>query len=171
MEKRRPERVSATELTTDSIFAFDERQDVVLSEDVAVDAEAVGFPLDIQGTDFIDGTIPAGTCVRSHYLRFNPGNVVQAVGRATFDRRILGIAFRPLNLNRSNEQLKVPGLYYEAATSPNCTGDNVDCGLESDDGVILNPRRANVEWLAGTPGDSMRVITRGCCGGICPSDD
>jgi hypothetical protein len=157
-----------------NIHAFNELQDVVLPFAVPVDAR----PGDIVETpsDVNPGIIPWGTCVRSHYLRYNPVFTNSAQGRVRFDREILGVALLPASLNATNVLGAPMTVYPPNAGAGACNVAGNTCGMElPGDRLRVGTFSVEVDFTALDPGDRIRVITKGCCDTWCPesggSDD
>jgi hypothetical protein len=151
-----------------NIQAFNELQDVVLPFAVPVDARPGDFvetPADVN-----PGTIPWGTCVRSHYLRYDPVMAANAQGRVRFDREILGVALLPASLNATNI-LGWPGTNYPPnAGGGVCSVGGNTCGMElPGDRLRVGLFAVEVDFTALDPGDRIRVITKGCCDTWCPA--
>jgi hypothetical protein len=145
-----------------NIQAFDERQDVVLPFNVAVDARPINPGIQLPG-DLNPGVIPAGTCVRSHYLHYEPLSPATATGSADFSDDILGVEVRQASLDATNF-LGNPFTAYPVAAQ--CLGGpaNHQCGMEllPEDSLRVGQRRVEVSFYALAPGDRIRVITRSC---------
>jgi hypothetical protein len=120
-----------------NLFAFDERQAVVLTAPLAVDVG--GSP------------IATGTAVSSHYVFFDPAQGRSVEGTVDFDGDVLGVITSRGNLLAS-DFLAAPGISYLNPAAR---------GLESGDLVsISGPRQIRVDWNASSPGDHIRVLTR-----------
>jgi hypothetical protein len=145
-----------------NIQAFDERQDVLLPVNVPVDARPINPGIQLPG-DLNPGVIPAGTCVRSHYLHFEPLSPATATGSADFSDDILGVEVRQATLDATNF-LGNPFTAYPVAAQ--CMGGpaNHQCGMEllPEDSLRVGLRRVEVSFTALAPGDRIRVITRSC---------
>ncbi|MEM9047878.1 MAG: hypothetical protein AAGC92_04085 [Pseudomonadota bacterium] len=126
-----------------NLYAFDEDQNILLDRDIRVDL-APGRPL--------GGLIAKGTVVASHYVFFDPAGVSWQEGFVEFDAPILGVATRIWTLQATDFLANTKMTYLNPGLR----------GLEVEDRVWIdpeNPFRLNVDWLAWTPGDYIRVFT------------
>lgn len=122
-----------------NLYAFDEDQNIVLVEPVRVD---------IGG---IDGIIPAGSEVASHYVFFDSLDGVHH-GYIDFDAPILGVAALRDTMGATD---------YLANTNVTYIGEELR-GLEQGDHVWVDeeyPDRLWVYWAGSSPGDYIRVFT------------
>ncbi|SFI55105.1 VPLPA-CTERM sorting domain-containing protein [Celeribacter neptunius] len=120
-----------------NLYAFDEQQNVVLTEDVSVN---------------IGSGISAGSYISSHYLAFDPLNTAHQVGWVQFDSAIYGVATTSALVSAS-AFLGAPGVTY---LSPSLLG------LEGGDSVWVDSNdntKLWVDWTASNPGDYVRVFT------------
>jgi len=126
----------------DSIVrAFNEQQNVLLTEDLVLD----------------DTAVDAGTRVSSHYIVWDP-IAGSALADITFADRILGVASTTALLANS-DTLGAPGTAY---LNPSLRG------LESTDGYSVNGDTVSIDFDAGSPGDVIRVITIPAPGALAP---
>ncbi|MEM6308482.1 MAG: hypothetical protein AAF754_00405 [Pseudomonadota bacterium] len=124
---------------TDHLYAFDEDQNITLTEPIRVDI----------GDD--DGVIPAGTVVASHYVFFDSINGIH-IGYVDFDARILGVAAFQDTMAATD---------FLANTHVTYIGTELR-GLERGDYVWVDedePTRLWVYWAGSSPGDYIRVFT------------
>ncbi|WP_112323800.1 hypothetical protein [Oceanibium sediminis] len=122
------------------LHAFDEDQNILIEQDIAVDIGAYGL------------TIPAGSVVASHYVFFDPAGPMRQAGYVEFDAPILGIA---------TSQRTMAATDFLANTDVTYLNPRLR-GLESRDMVWIdteNPFRVRVLWSASSPGDYIRVFT------------
>ncbi len=134
-----PFTVGQDHFDTDHLYAFNEAQNVVLSDHLAVDIGGV------------DGVIPGGTAIASHYVFFDSVNGFQ-MGWVDFDAPILGIAAQADTLAAS-DFLGHPEVRYVSTELR---------GLERGDVVWIDddtPHRLWVSWAGSSPGDYIRVLT------------
>ena len=119
------------------LYAFDESQNISIADTVHVNI----------------GTSPTvGQTVASHYVFFDPGPLVAQSGYVDFDADIYGIITKS-GLLADSDYLANTGVTYLNPTLR---------GLEGGDYVAIDgsdPRRLLVSWVAGTPGDYIRVLT------------
>lgn len=130
----------------DNLYAFDEDQNIVLSEPIRVD---------IGGQN---GVIPAGTTVASHYVFFDSIAGTQ-MGFVYFDAPILGIAALEGTMAATD---------FLANTEVVYIGTDLR-GLESGDRVWIDeedPHRLWVFWAGSSPGDYIRVFTEKSLGAL-----
>lgn len=124
---------------TDHLYAFDEDQNIVLSEPIRVDI----------GDE--DGVISAGTVVASHYVFFDSINGIH-IGYVDFDAQILGVAAFQDTMAATD---------FLANTNVTYIGTELR-GLEQGDYVWVDenePTRLWVYWAGSSPGDYIRVFT------------
>jgi hypothetical protein len=124
----------------DTLFAFDELQDVVLSAPLTVNEGSATF-----GTE-----IPAGTVIDSHYVFIDPPSTQRIQGTVDFDGEVIGV-IKSKSLLEDSDYLGAP------ATSYSSVGLR---GLERRDSVSISAtQQVAVDVSAGSPGDFVRVIT------------
>jgi hypothetical protein len=130
-----------------NLYGFDEAQALLLSGDLPVDVLAEG--LEGESNSHV---LSAGITVASHYVFYDPAVIGDQAGEVKFDGRVLAIITSSRGLAGTDSLL----------------GANVDYlnphlrGLESEqeDMVeIIDPTTVRVRWIAGSPGDYIRVIT------------
>jgi hypothetical protein len=125
----------------DTLFAFDEQQDVTLGAALTVDLWPTG----------LSNTIAAGTVVDSHYVFTDPSGTQRIVGTVDFDWPVIGVMTSTSTLNASDAALAA------ALTSYGSTGLR---GLESGDSVTISgTNQVTIDFRAGSPGDYVRVVT------------
>lgn len=139
LETDRPFDVGRDNFNTDHLYAFDEDQNIRLMAPIAVDVGG------------IDGVIPEGEVVASHYVFFDSVNGVH-YGWVEFDAPILGVAALPASMDATD---------FLANTQVNYISTDLR-GLEQGDYVWIdedNPARLWVYWAGSSPGDYIRVFT------------
>jgi hypothetical protein len=146
------------------IRAFDERQDVLLTAPLFVDHQGP-TPVN-QPSDLKPGWIPAGTCVRSHYVHYDPVGTATATGGMQLEGDIVGVIVRPPTLDATNFLGAFNTVYPPNAAAGVCAGAS-QCGVEitsppQDSFVISSPDVLRMTLTASNPGDRMRVITKSC---------
>ncbi|AKS46827.1 hypothetical protein SAMN05444287_1951 [Octadecabacter temperatus] len=122
-----------------NLFAFDEDQNIVLSEPIRVDI----------GPN--SGMIAQGTEVASHYVFFDSVNGTH-FGYVDFDAPILGVAAFQDTMGATD---------FLANTDVFYIGEELR-GLENGDRAWIdpdNPDRLWVSWAGSSPGDYIRVFT------------
>lgn len=118
-----------------ALLGFNERQNVLLAADLAVDG----------------GSIEAGTRVSSHLLIFDPADGRAFSGVVTFDGPVLGVISSRGGLIASDSLLGLPAVTY---LSPSARG------LEGPDAYeLINAFALRLTLGANSPGDHLRVIT------------
>jgi hypothetical protein len=147
------------------IRAFDERQDVLLTAPLFVDHQGP-TPVN-QPNDLKPGWIPAGTCIRSHYVHYDPMGAATATGGMQLEGDIVGVIVRPPTLDATNFLGAFNTTYPPNAAAGVCAGAASQCGLElavptQDSFVISSPDVLRMTLVANNPGDRMRVITKSC---------
>lgn len=142
------------------IWAFNERQDVILPAPILLDVQPLNPGVHVPA-DLNPVWIPAGTCVSSHYLHYEDAVLSTATGGARFVRPILGVAVRQATLDATNF-LGRPAVTYPTAANCNAVA-GVDCGMEllPQDELRVDANRVQVRFDAQTPGDRIRVVTAG----------
>ncbi|QDG74711.1 hypothetical protein [Labrenzia sp. PHM005] len=139
LDTSKPFSVGHDNFNTDHLYAFDEDQNILLSEPLRVDI----------GGD--RGIIPQGKVVASHYVFFDSLAGIHE-GYVDFDAPILGIAALPATLDATD---------FLANTSVNYISTDLR-GLEPGDYVWVDPKdpfRLWVFWAGSSPGDYIRVFT------------
>jgi len=164
----------ACEITTDppnpvapnpndgKLLAWDERQNITLTDDLRVDRvfdPTASFVEALPGGDFL---IKAGTVVSSHYLQWDPGNGSDRSVKTTvsLDSQIFAFMTADSNLFDSDDILGLPGLDYN---------DFSNRGLEGGDVTTFNGTDVDIDWFASSPGDWTRLITAFSPGGEPPA--
>lgn len=146
LDTSKPFAVGNDNFNTDNLYAFDEDQNIVLSEPIRVDI----------GGD--NGFIRQGETVASHYVFFDSFAGVQQ-GYVEFDAPILGIAAFQNTMAATD---------FLANNSVNYISTQLR-GLEPGDYVWIDekdPHRLWVYWAASTPGDYIRVFTEKSIGAV-----
>ncbi len=139
LDTDKPFAVGRDNFNTDHLYAFDEDQNILLTEPIRVDIGGAG------------GVIPAGTVVASHYVFFDSLNGVQ-VGFVYFDAPILGVAAYQSTMGATD---------FLANTAVTYIGTELR-GLEMGDYVWIDeddPHKLWVAWAGSSPGDYVRVFT------------
>jgi len=134
-----PFSVGFDNFNTDHLYAFDEDQNIELIEPIRVDIGGV------------NGLIPSGTIVASHYVFFDSFSGVQ-YGYVDFDAPILGIAAFEYSMAATDFLANTSVTYI----SPELRG------IENGDYIWIdpdNPNRLWVSWAGSSPGDYIRVFT------------
>ncbi len=155
--------------SNDTIFLFNEQQDVVLTTDLAVDITSPGT-YGVPG----GGVIPAGTCVNSYFIHYD---LIDAsfyrTGSVTFDEEVLGLITSTETLDAS-DWLGAPNTFY-AKASEGEGGRALELDLAgAADVVTLSANLRTVEaTLIVSPDwqDQIRVITQGDCAPTPPPTD
>jgi hypothetical protein len=118
-------------------FAFYEQQNVVLDKKVRVDR----------------GWLGKGELVSSQYVMFDPSQIVRDTVSVTFDSEILGVVTKKHRLRKS-DFLGAEGVGYRGFRKR---------GSEWRDHYTISAdgRTITFRHRAGSPGDNIRIITRG----------
>ena len=140
------------------LLAWDELQNVTLTEDLRVDRvfdPAASFITAAPGGDFF---IKAGTIVSSHYFQWDPGNGSASTVEATItlDSQAFAFITATQNLFDSDAALGLPTVDYN---------DFGLRGLEAGDTTVFSGPNVDIRWTAGSPGDWTRLITAFSPGG------
>jgi hypothetical protein len=141
-------------------FAFDEQQDVTLTDALPVDISTPGIYDDT--ADLTPGSIPAGTVVSSHFVHADDvknsgrGRPANMEGFVVTDSDILGISILSANLDAS-DFLGAPGTVYPTG------GEQRQLNLEGGDLVIeeIDKRTVFIHFRIQTHLDQVRIITKG----------
>jgi len=134
------------------LLAWDERQNVTLTQDLKVDRvfdPSASFVSNAPGGDFY---IEQGTVVSSHYYQWDPGNGSNRSVQSTLnlDSQVFAFMTEDDNLFNSDSTLGLPGLDYNDFTLR---------GLESGDATKFNGDKVDINWGASSPGDWTRLVT------------
>ncbi|MEO0358525.1 MAG: hypothetical protein AAF386_09580 [Pseudomonadota bacterium] len=130
--------VGQDNFNTDNLYAFDEDQNITLTEPIRIDIGAIQM-------------IAQGTVVASHYVFFDSLDGIHH-GYVDFDAPILGIAAQADTMGATD---------FLANTSVTYLGSDLR-GLERGDHVWIDgqdPHRLWVYWAGSSPGDYIRVFT------------
>ncbi|MGH2699634.1 MAG: hypothetical protein ACRDJL_10640 [Actinomycetota bacterium] len=141
-------------------FAFDEQQDVTLTDPLPVDITTPGVYDD--SADLTPGSIPAGTTVSSHFVHADDiggggrSRPTRIEGTVVTDSDIIGISVLADNLDAS-DFLGAPGTVYPTG------GQQRELNLDSADMVIeeLDKRTVFIRFRILTHLDQVRIITEG----------
>lgn len=131
---------------TDNLYAFNEDQNILLEKRIRVDLGGM------------NGFIPSGEIVASHYVFFDSAAGIQR-GYIDFDAPILGVAAYQDTMGATDFLANNSVTYI----SPQLRG------LEVGDQIWIDPELSNrlwVSWSASSPGDYIRVFTRKSPGAI-----
>lgn len=129
-----PFAVGEDQQNTDSLYAFDEQQDFLLTRDLRVSGNAV---------------ISAGTRVASHFVFFDPLTWSHQAGSVTLSERVIGVLTSTWLLDWT-DFLAAPTVDYRTPYLR---------GIENPDVVTFSGNTVYVDWIASTPGDYIRVLT------------
>ena len=147
-----PANVAANVLESDTrIRAFDERQCVTLTSDLAVDIVPGGG----------SGTIPAGTSVSSQFLHFDPTNasIVTLSGSITTDQAVLGVITSQANLDASDSVLGAPGTTYPTGDPARDLEGPGPFPSDGDSAAISGTNEVTVTLKDRFHFDQVRVVT------------
>ena len=137
--------VGADNFNTLNLYGFDEVQNTT----VTGSALSVDILASASGAS---GSLAIGTVVASHYIFFDPASNTRQAGFVSFDSDILAIITSSANLAASDYLINNGVTYLNPGLR----------GLEAGDNVVIDPTdasRVTVDWLAGSPGDYIRVLT------------
>lgn len=138
----------------DTIFLFEERQNVWLLESISVDITS-SKRYDSSSNRLTPGTISANTPVNSYFLHFDrKGNSYdgkRASGTVTFDEEILGLIVLNTNHNASNRWLGNPGTIY--------AGRHAALELSGRDSINWYGNALQLNLRTTQNIDQLRVIT------------
>lgn len=146
LDAETPFEVGQDNFNDDNLYAFDEDQNIELSEPIRVD---------IGG---INGIIPAGTTVASHYVFFD-SIAGKQLGFVTFDAPVLGIAALEGTMAATDFLANTEVIYIGTELRGLEPGDIV--WIDEDD-----PHRLWVFWAGSSPGDYIRVFTEKSLGAL-----
>jgi hypothetical protein len=118
-------------------FAFYEAQDTVLNRDVKV----------------VGGVVKSGELISSHYVLYDPRGIQRDTITITFDTEILGVITKNKQLKKS-DFLGKTGISYQRFRKR---------GREFRDHFTISADGKSITFKnrASSPGDYMRIITRG----------
>ncbi len=127
------------------LIAFDEQQDVLLTESLTLgDGRVLG----------------AGSVVSSHYVVFDPLEGAAVDGFVLFDEPIVAIIGGPNGLELTAQVFGAPGTSYSVSNAIGPEGNGGPGGAGDQVGVAPgNRQRLNFTAGAISPGDHVRVLT------------
>lgn len=146
-----------------AVRVWNERQNVLLTSDLRVDATATGLYNELADLPAVQPIIPVGTLVSSHFVHLDtPGSLNSGVltGSVTFDADVVGLVLMgdepvvtPQTLDMT-DFLGAPTLYDDGITSRSLD-------LQVGDSVLLSADRRTITFTmrGSQPGDRFRVIT------------
>jgi PEP-CTERM motif len=141
-------------LDANKVYGFNENQSFTLGSALTVTLPP-GGSTNAQNL----GQLAAGTNVASHYIFFDPAALLNGAGTITFNRKILAIIRTSSGLDATDAMFGVAGVGYVQG--------NALRGLEGTrtrpNSVFfaVNDKTLSYDTVAGTPGDSFRVLTGG----------
>ncbi len=143
-----------------TMYAFDERQGVRLTQDVAVDFGDPGAYTRNEIWPAMTAhsrTVPAGTWVNSHYVHMDvtTPRATTLRGTITFDSDILGVIVTDARLLATDGTLGAPGTVYAGAARRTIE-------LENADRLVISANRRTIDItmaLSDGPLDEFRVLT------------
>ncbi|MEO1575344.1 MAG: hypothetical protein AAFU65_10345, partial [Pseudomonadota bacterium] len=124
----------------DNVRAFDEVQDLTLTENLIMDIASPALPTSI---------LAPGSVVSSHYVIYDPATTQTVEGTVTFDEPVLGIMVDNLRFNQTDDLLGNPGTAYDIGSQE----------LEDPDFVTIDGNTITYSLRTGSPGDAIRVLT------------
>lgn len=155
-----PDSVLSDGITSPLMLGFNEKQGVLLTDDLMVNADSRRSRLNPNVGEIInfDGVIAAGTKVNSHLILFNPQTTTTTTAKATwqFNGKILGImADRPGLLEVASTPIlgSLTTLYPDARIGAR--------GLDpvGDSYQLIDSYTLELSLSANRPGDYIRVVT------------
>jgi len=154
--------VIANGYNDDTLWIWDERQNVTLGSDLFVDW--VADPTASYVTPVTDGYhINAGTIVSSHYIQWDPAGTGDVVATLHFDSEIFAYITTDQALFDSDALLGLPSVNYNnfplrgIEPPPHPNADQVVVGA--------TPSDVDIDWRASSPGDWVRLVTAFSPGG------
>jgi PEP-CTERM motif len=141
-------------LDGNKVYGFDEKQSFTLGSALTVTLPP-GGSTNAQNL----GQLAAGTNVASHYIFFDPLGLGTASGTIKFNRNIVAIIRTSAGLDATDAMFGIAGVGYVQG--------NALRGLEGTRSVpnsvffAVNGNTLSYDTVAGTPGDSFRVLTAG----------
>lgn len=139
------------------LFAFGERQNVLLPFDLRVNLRLPGLYISRDDLPFPVPVVPAGTVVNSFLLHADPATRgIRYGGAVTFGSDVLGVILGGLLLAES-DFLGLPGTSFPLDPS----GSGRGLALSGQDALALSPdaRMVLFEFRTGQAIDQVRVIT------------
>lgn len=115
------------------VRAFDEVQNVRLSEDLVLDTQ----------------TVRAGTLISSHYIVWDPAGAARVQADILLDEMVLGVASTTGRLDASD---------FVGSPTTNYLNPGAR-GLEGGDTYSFSGETVSIDFSASSPGDAIRVIT------------
>jgi PEP-CTERM motif len=141
-------------LDGNKVYGFDEKQSYTIGSALTVTLPPGG------STNAANlGLLAAGTNVASHYIFFDPLGLGNASGTITFDRNILAIIRTSAGLDATDSLFGIGGVGY-AQGNP-LRGLEGTASRPNSVFFAVNGNTLRYDTVAGTPGDSFRVLTGG----------
>lgn len=147
------------------IQAFDEAQDLTLSQAINIDISTPGTSPNASTSNLSPATIAAGTVVNSYALHFDVdgappvGDAYELTGSITVSDPIIGLIVLSNSLTATNSILGIPGDTYPFGSdyglelNPAGGGTSDIITLGSDDHTVT------VDWRDASSADNIRIIT------------
>jgi hypothetical protein len=145
-----PLQVGNDDQDVDTVYAFDEVQNISL---------LANMPVDLEATTNLPGVILAGTSVSSTTVIYDPpnvGSIARAIGCVDFEELVLGIQFERDTLVDADPTLGAAGTFYD-----NTGYRGIEPNLNQDQVWFSDANTICYDLGAASPGDTFRVITEG----------
>ncbi len=141
--------ISPNSYNDDTLWVWNEKQNVTLTEDLFVDrvADASADFVEIVSGGYL---ISAGTVVSSHYVQWDPAGGKDVNATIEFDSEIFAFITADQKLFDSDSSLGLDWVNYN---------DFKLRGLEKKDMTFINGTSVDIDWRASSPGDWTRLIT------------
>ena len=146
-----PFTIAANGYNDDTLYVWNEQQNVLLTSPLKVDRVADPSAAYITGSPG-NYEIAAGTIVSSHYVQWDPAGTKRVIAELVFDSDIFAFITADSKLADSDAMLGLAGINYN---------DFGARGLEPEDVADWGAADSSVEinWYASNPGDWTRLIT------------
>ncbi|MFK8029890.1 MAG: thrombospondin type 3 repeat-containing protein [Gammaproteobacteria bacterium] len=135
-----PAEVGNNSFQDDNVRAFNEIQNLTLTENLIMDRGAPDLPSNVLGP---------GSIVSSHYIIFDPASTDTTSGTVTFDETVVGVVTSAIRFNDTDDLLGNPATNYSIGNE----------SLENSDTVTISGNTIEYDLLTNSPGDAIRVIT------------
>ena len=146
-----PFTIAANGYNDDTLYVWNEQQNVLLTSPLKVDRVADTSAPYITGSPG-NYEIAAGTIVSSHYVQWDPAGTKRVIAELVFDSDIFAFITADSKLSASDATLGLAGINYNDFGARGLEPEDVANWGAADTSVQIN-------WNASNPGDWTRLIT------------
>ncbi len=149
-----PTSVCGTPQMPDAFIAWNEKPGCNNPQkQVTVDIFVSNMRGKMYGPEHIPEGVQLNGNFESHYICFHPNGPTQRSAIVEFDAPIKAVIYHPVSLAASDGDYGLP------CTDYGCPVDNYGVDITEDDWIYIEGKTIVLNFLAGGPGDRLRVLT------------